>query len=868
MRSSSTLALLLISVSPMRSLTAQPAQETAAEKLKHALRLADLYNWVDAGPDFAAAEKMYLAAGDQRNALYARLGVIRSLSEQRPLPETSAELAKYLESNPILQTDKELRMFCLIVKGDFDGEFDSRAMREDWQQVATLARDLGDTKWQYRSLAQLGIAAFYDGDLETARKNVGGALAEATKNGDAGAQIRYMTALGSGLLESKLYEQALPYFDSASRIAAITPDAGFPFNTNEQKVTALIGLRQFDVAQHLDDVIMAQAKQEKLLEHQVVALILSAGIARARGNPTGAATTLQKSIALSQPNGFARETADAESRLSEIFREGGELEKAEHFAGLALDSTQASGDLWSVPQRLKTLAEVEVREGKYADADDAYDRASVFVDSLVGNYTSVLEKTAVLTAASDIYAEHFSLVAGQLHQLPRAYAIVEQVRGRILADLLLSGSTRSSDAANEERAIARLRIKLLAPTPPRDVQRIRDQIFLAEQSRWITPDISILKAQSRETIGIARVQQSLSPSTVILEYVVADPKSYCLIITRSGARIAELPARQKIDALAEAYLKAVKMKQAADVEGRRLYDALLQPISEAKQKENLVVVPDGRLHLVPFDALPDSGGKYVVESHSVTYAPSATGFFLLTTKERSPRTFSHTLLAVGGVPYAGDELKQVALARGYDPSNLNDLPASRDEVQAAELAVHGPSNTILLGGDATESAFKKADLARYRYIHLAVHGFASSVDPDRSALILGSDPAHGEDGFLQASEIVQMRLNADMVVLSACDTALGPVEGEEGIAALSRSFLLAGARSVVSTLWSIDDTFSSFLMKQFYEHLASGTPPSDALASAKRDMVSRYGRSAPPYYWAAFIVEGGAGHATPAPAQK
>ena len=126
-------------------------------------------------------------------------------------------------------------MFCLIVKGDIDGEFDSRAMGEDWQQVAALARDLGDAKWQYRALAQLGIAAFYDGDLETARKNVGGALAEATKNGDAGAQIRYLTALGVGLVESKLYDQALPYFENASKIAAATPDAGFPFNTNEQR---------------------------------------------------------------------------------------------------------------------------------------------------------------------------------------------------------------------------------------------------------------------------------------------------------------------------------------------------------------------------------------------------------------------------------------------------------------------------------------------------------------------------------------------------------------------------------------------------------------------------------------------------------
>lgn len=859
-----TLFLLLASL--MQPLAAQP--QPAAERLQHALRLADLYNWADASPDFAEAERMFLAAGDQRNALYARLGVIRSTSEQHPLPETSAQLAKDLQSNPILQTDKELRMFCLIVKGDIDGEIDSRAMRDDWQEVAKLARDLGNSKWQYRALAQLGIAAFYDGDLETARKNVGSALAEATKNGDAGAQIRYLTALGIGLVESKLYDQALPYFDSASKIAAATPDAGFPFNTNEQRVTALIGLRQLDAAQHLDDDILARAQQEKKLLHQSVALYLAAEIARARGDQKGTVTTLEKVVALSQRQGFNKELADAQSQLSEIYRESGDLAKAEQFAKLAAGSTQAGGDMWSVPQRLKTLAEVEVLQGRYADADDAYDRASAFIDSLIGNYSSVLAKTALISASSEVYTEHFSLVTAHFHQLPKAYTIVEQVRGRILADLLMSGSVRPGEATHTERTISQLRIKLMTPAPPRDVQRIRDQIFMAEQGRWVTPDISILKARSRDTIGIARVQQSLASSMVLLEYVIADPQSYCLVITRSNARIVELPAKRRIDTLAEAYLKAVKAKQAADVESRRLYAALLQPISEAKQKENLVVIPDGRLHLVPFDALVDDGGKYVVESHSVTYAPSATGFFLLTTQEHPPHTFSHTLLAVGGVPYAEGDLKQVALTRGYDPSNLSNLPASSDEVQAAESAVHGSTNTILLGADATESAFKHADLAHYRYIHLAVHGFASTVDPDRSALLLRSDPAHGEDGFLQASEIVQMRLNADMVVLSACDTALGPVEGEEGIAALSRAFLLAGARSVVSTLWSIDDTFSSFLMKQFYGHLATGSSPAVALASAKRDMVNKYGRSAPPYYWAAFIVEGTAGRSTPSPAQK
>ena len=251
-------------------------EATASEKLHHALRLADLFNWADApGPTSARRRRCSPAAGDRRNALYARLGVIRSDSEQHPLPETSAQLGKNLESNPILHSDKELRMFCLMVKGDIDGELDARAMREDWQQVAALARDLRDVKWQYRALAQLEIAAFYDGDLETARKNVGGALAEATKNGDTGAQIRYLTALGNGLVQSRIYDHALPYFDSASKIAAASPDAGFQFNMNERRVMALTGLRQLDAAQRLVDEIMARAQQEGKFLHQAEALNLA-----------------------------------------------------------------------------------------------------------------------------------------------------------------------------------------------------------------------------------------------------------------------------------------------------------------------------------------------------------------------------------------------------------------------------------------------------------------------------------------------------------------------------------------------------------------------------------------------------------------
>ncbi|MCI0723807.1 MAG: hypothetical protein L0338_33345, partial [Acidobacteria bacterium] len=164
------------------------AQEPEAKQLlARALHLADIYNWADAAPAFTQAEELFGAAGDQRNALYAKLGRIRSNIErdQQTLPMVSAQLAEMLDDDPLLQNDKELRMFCLIVKGDIDTETNTGAMRQDWEQVQLLAHELGDMKWQYRALAQLGIAAFYDADLETARKNVGTALAAAAKAGDA-----------------------------------------------------------------------------------------------------------------------------------------------------------------------------------------------------------------------------------------------------------------------------------------------------------------------------------------------------------------------------------------------------------------------------------------------------------------------------------------------------------------------------------------------------------------------------------------------------------------------------------------------------------------------------------------------------------
>src|SRR6185437_7698713 len=136
--------------------------------------------------------------------------------------------------------------------------------------------------------------------------------------------------------------------------------------------------------------------------------------------------------------------------------------QAEYYALAAAKSTQESGDKWSIPQRLQTLAELQASRGRYNEADRTYEKAAAFIDSGLANSSTVLEKTALIKASSSLYSEHFALVASRLHSPLKAYSIVEQVRGRVTADLLMAGSVGSPKAKDAEHAISRLQLQLMS----------------------------------------------------------------------------------------------------------------------------------------------------------------------------------------------------------------------------------------------------------------------------------------------------------------------------------------------------------------------------------------------------------------------
>jgi CHAT domain-containing protein len=484
----------------------------------------------------------------------------------------------------------------------------------------------------------------------------------------------------------------------------------------------------------------------------------------------------------------------------------------------------------------------------------------------------------LIATLSESYVGHFELAATKFSDPYRAYEIIEQARGRSLADTLRgeSETLSSSDEISLEaqKEINRIQLALLHNTSRDERESLLDQLFRMEQrlSPVRRTSYPLGSASDRQKpVPLHTLQASLRPDEMLLEYVLGETQSYCLQITRAGAAVVVLPAsRRRIEDLVDEYLATVRSKQPEIVVAKELFSLLLQPVigDESRTRATrLIIVPDGKLHLVPFDALVDENGKYVLESHIVTYAPSATVLHLLR-QSHSTDKLAMSFLGVGDVIYprravvtanaSGKTItKQNTPADFFDLEGVAfpELPGSRQEVVSVAGLMTGEKR-VLLGKDATEAEFKALQLANFRLIHLAVHGLGNSEFPDRAALVLGSSPNAGQDGLLQVREIRDLPLRADLVTLSACDTGNGKLLGEEGIASLERAFLLAGAKSVIASLWTADDTYTIALMNRLYEHLTAGLDKGTALRQAKLDLLQQFGEQALPLYWAGFTLAG------------
>jgi CHAT domain-containing protein len=348
----------------------------------------------------------------------------------------------------------------------------------------------------------------------------------------------------------------------------------------------------------------------------------------------------------------------------------------------------------------------------------------------------------------------------------------------------------------------------------------------------------------------------------LLEIALAEPASYGIVVSRSTARVQRLPGRATIIGQASSLVSAARSGRDASAEVKALSATLLNDIRELSSFRRLVVSADGSLQQVPFELLeqPSANSRRLLDTHVVSYTPSAGILTLLRTRAGAPVAV-RMALAVGASPESAaagtNGSPSGPVTRGVydlDATQLRPLPLAAEEAESVRAAFGASGSQVLVKEAATEAALKAQPLVEYRLLHLAAHGIMSTKFPARSALVLR--PSGVEDGLLQAREILDLRLNAALVTLSACDTSTGADQGQDGVASLVRPFVAAGAHAVVANLWAADDTFSAALMREFYRELAGGADIGESLRRAKLRLIESFGPQAVPRLWSGVLAYG------------
>ncbi|MFN7998437.1 MAG: CHAT domain-containing protein [Bryobacteraceae bacterium] len=860
--------MLLLAIAPRVAQAPQVHKRptTGPELLAEAKRLAFLHNWPTAAPLFTEAEKFYAKRHDQRGELYAHVGRLRGEVESRSLPEVSDYLASVLKST-ILEADPQLRLFCLIAKGDIDFQIDPKSSEVVWAEVAKLAAELGDGTWENRARAELGTIAFYKGEIYRAARLVVQSYSVAELKGDVAYLIRLRAALGEGFAEFGHPKDALKFFDNALAMAKSNPDAGFPFTAYLGKGRALIALGRTAEGEAILRASLDDAQRNRMKVREARILLALGDLTKAQGKPIEARSCFERAARLAQEQRLQRLTATATARLASLSLDQS-LADAERFSRESIQSTFAGRDAFHLPRVLATSAEVEFKRGNVYGAERDYRLASQLVDRLLTNVTPFEQKDFLLASMSPIYLGHARL-ALKMHNPASAFEALEHGYARGIAESLRTDQERDRLALaltpEAARRVNSLQITLLHEQQSSRRSEILSAIWETEKRGIIIHDSDKIPfGADSAPVPVRQLQRVLRPDELLLEYALDEPSSILLVVDQHSIEAYDLPPRHELNGLIQNYLTTIDTTERGVAAGLRLGAVLLGPVWKRPEKR-FVVVGHERLQTVPFDALLLPNRHYLAETHIVTYSPSAT--ILAELRSTAESHCSRRLLGVGAVRYSGGGVPGVlyALTRGvgiglgggvFDSGaapSFGPLPGSRRELLAAAAAI--PGSTLLLDSAATEEKVKSEPLDSYGVLHFAVHVAVDDEHPDRTALVLSDGPRSTEDGLLQAREIAHLRLQAKLVVLSGCNTGSPIFQSSFDNASLVRSFLFAGAKSVVATLWNIDDTFTAYLMGQFYGYLRQGADGGTALAQAKRDAIRRYGDSGPSL-WAGFRLIG------------
>jgi CHAT domain-containing protein len=541
---------------------------------------------------------------------------------------------------------------------------------------------------------------------------------------------------------------------------------------------------------------------------------LSAVRAR-RGDWQGAMEELDRAIAYGNANGHAGWTASLDYRRGVIALRLGDLDASERYLRhyLALASPEQFFDRYAVWTR---LAEIQARRGKVDDAISTMAAATRQLDSMRSSLTDAQLRLLVFQTRSaldepDLGLAPVAALLVQAGRAPDAFLLAESRRARTLDEQVVRSALLRGDSTPAPLARPTLAEAL---NPP---ERLAMITWLAGRGG--------------------------APSTA---YVVSRGKIQGMVLPSIDSIANDI---DRLSAL---------LQQGEGTAGleRRLAEAILHPAVALLPAEidRVILVPDDRLHRVPFDVLPLADGQPLLAKYGVSRAPSVA--LALRLAGRPTRSSPATVLAFGdprtmsldsALPLdpATDRYRRAFLEAGGLPR----LEGSRGE--ARRVGRHARTALVRLGTEASESFLKTDSLKEFQVLHFAGHALVDDQSESRTSLALA--PGGGEDGFLGAAEIGTLTLDADLVVLSACRTAAGTVIGGEGVQGLVAPLLAAGARTIVASLWPIGDRRTAALMRDLYDGLAEGQTAGEALRLAK---LAARNRGEPARVWAAFTLVG------------
>jgi CHAT domain-containing protein/tetratricopeptide (TPR) repeat protein len=733
---------------------------------------------------------------------------------------------------------------------------------EDFAPALAIFRQSGDRLWEAALLHNRGNAYYALGDFQHALADLEQALAIRHEAGDAKGEVRTTIAIGQTRLRLGRPEETVRALDLGRRAAGVASAASDA--NGEMLARRLLGQAALDardpaaalpeLARALD---LARALEDRLDEASILQLTGEAYLASKQ--PESAARVLSEAVDLARAVRTPARIVGALTALARAERSLGRPEEArsrvEEALGLVetLRARETDPDLrasFLAAQRAAFELEIDLlmeldrrrsgQPGQPGQPGNHYAREALAVSERA-------HARSLLDLLQEAHADIRQGVDRRLRERERALLVRLDAKAGRQADLL------SHPESTERRRHAE-----------DEIRSVLDELARVEaEIRRNSPRYAAL---TQPPLATSRaIQALLDGETLLLEYSLGEERSFLWAIDRNSIAGFELPPRARIEAAArEAYERLGVLEPGAPALERtaaslsRLSGMLIRPVARKLGKRRLVVVADGELQYIPFGALPAPGGSApLLAEHEIVNVPSASTLALQ--RRLARRKPAPGAVAVLADPVFGPEDPRVTTHTGTrSGSGFARLPWTRREAEAIAAVVPPGRSLLALGFRASRATVLSPAIAGYRIVHFATHGIIDARTPALSGLMLSRVDERGAplEGFLGLRDIYGLRLGADLVVLSGCETALGQQVRGEGLVGLTQAFLYTGAKGIVASLWRIEDRATAELMSRFYRGLlVEGRTPAAALRAAQLAIrADKRWRS--PYYWSGFVLQG------------